>query len=161
MAWLLASLALSLLLLLAAAKAHGRQVRLERELEGHHEVVFGGDNPPYVVALWRRDRIRVWGAALLAALLLVALLVLGDAGRLPYPRVFAEDPTFGASLLLVPLWSLTAGFVVSGAWSLHSLARRMEEKGAAPAWRAQARRGSLLWWGIVAALAAAVAFLSA
>ena len=44
--------------LLVAAKAHGRQVRLEREAAGYHEVVFGGTNPPFVDALWRADRFR-------------------------------------------------------------------------------------------------------
>lgn len=160
MAWLLASLALGALLLLASAKAHGRQVRLERELEGHREVVFGGDNPPFVRALWRRDRIRVWSVALAAFLLLVLLLVLGDAGAAWLPGVFAQEGTFGGSLLLLPLWSLAAGFLVSGLWSLRSLARRMEEKAAEAAWRRDAARGSLLGWGVVAALAAASAVAS-
>ena len=53
--WFLA--AASLAAFLTAAKSHGRQVRLERELAGVWEVVFGGSNPPAVVAIWRTDRI--------------------------------------------------------------------------------------------------------
>src|SRR5438034_2845345 len=49
---------------LAAAKSHGRQLRLERELAGYWEVRFGGTNPPFVAALWRRDRVRFWAITL-------------------------------------------------------------------------------------------------
>src|SRR2546426_10713554 len=49
---------------LAAAKSHGRQLRLEREVAGYWEVRFGGTNPPFVAALWRRDRVRFWAITL-------------------------------------------------------------------------------------------------
>jgi hypothetical protein len=156
-----AALLLSLALLLAAAKAHGRQVRLERELEGHREVVFGGDNPPFVEALWRRDRRRFWTVVPLAALAMGAWLWLGDAGRAPLPGLFARDPTFGLSLAALVLWPLTAGFLVAGVRSAaHLRARLRERPDADPAWRREAWRGSVRWWSLVAALALAVAWLS-
>jgi len=43
-----ALLAASFVLFFVAAKFHGRQVRLERELAGHNQVTFGGKNPPFV-----------------------------------------------------------------------------------------------------------------
>lgn len=70
-AWLGALLGVGALLV--AAKAHGRQVRLEREAAGYREVVFGGENPAFVEALWRRDRRRFWGTLPFAALALGAL----------------------------------------------------------------------------------------
>lgn len=59
---------------LAAAKLHGRQLRLEREAEGIRDVVFGGANPPFVEALWRADRVRFWALAPLLALAFDAAL---------------------------------------------------------------------------------------
>ena len=58
--------------LIVAAKAHGRQVRLEREAAGYRSVVFGGKNPEFVERLWRRDRLRFWTSAPIAALALGA-----------------------------------------------------------------------------------------
>lgn len=71
---------LTLPLLLVAAKAHGRQVRLERERAGYHDVVFGGENAPFVEALWRRDRVAFWTAAPLAMVTLGALAWLAGWG---------------------------------------------------------------------------------
>src|SRR5262245_8588171 len=61
-------------LCVVAAKAHGRQLRLERELEGHHSVVFGGVNHPWVEQTWRRDRHRFWILTPLLAVTLAAVL---------------------------------------------------------------------------------------
>jgi len=47
-------------LILLAAKTHGRALRLEREKKGYHHVEFGGDNPPEVEAMWKRDRYHFW-----------------------------------------------------------------------------------------------------
>jgi len=57
------ALALGLATFLAAAKTHGRQLRLERELAGYWSVTFGGQNPPFVETLWRRERPIFWGLA--------------------------------------------------------------------------------------------------
>lgn len=182
--------AASLALLLVAAKAHGRQVRLEREREGHHEVVFGGENAPFVVALWRRDRIRFWSVAIVAAL--------AAGGLCAWLR-----PGLGWTLLAVLLWAPVAGFAAAGLASLRRLlgdavplpprnaeprkdgeqgprfaADRGEKRGhaggaesrlqggmeeeeeAQAAWRRAALRGSVGWWSAAGALALAVALLA-
>jgi hypothetical protein len=66
---------------IAAAKGHGRQVRLEREAHGVHHVVFGGTNPPLVEELWRGDRVRFWIVAPIVAVLSAAgVLFVGGGG---------------------------------------------------------------------------------
>lgn len=137
----------ALLLVVAAAKAHGRQVRLERELEGHHEVTFGGDNPPFVTALWRRDRVRFWTTAPAAGILLAVGLWWAQA----------PGATFLALLVVPPV----AGFVVAGLSSLLRLQHAMGARRVDAAWRRAAMRGSAAWWSLVALLAAAAAALGA
>lgn len=70
---------LSLVTLGVAAKTHGRQIRRERS--GYTHAVFGGDNPPFVAALWRRDRRRLWTTAAATALTMLLLIGLGHAPR--------------------------------------------------------------------------------
>ena len=100
MLWLAALLTAPLFLV--AAKAHGRQVRLEREGAGYHDVTFGGDNAPFVEALWRRDRVAFWTIAPLAALALGAILWARGAGAW--------------TLLALP-WGMVAAFLALGAAS--------------------------------------------
>ena len=116
--------------LLTAAKAHGRQIRLERESQGYHQVVFGGTNPQFVEALWRRDRIRFWSTVAIFAILLCA----------------AAWWARGAGLALVAafLWAPIGGFLVAG---LRSYAQ-------------QRGRGGPVWWlaaGVSTAVAVVVA----
>src|SRR5688500_8313789 len=74
-------LLLSALAFLAAAKTHGRQIRLERQSRGHLDVQFGtGTNPPFVEGLGRRDRIRFWS---LLSILILTVLVLTLSGIVP------------------------------------------------------------------------------
>jgi len=130
-------------LFLLAAKAHGRQVRLERERAGHHDVEFGGGrdrsrgedvsqhvrkNPPFVEALWRRDRVAFWIAAPLAA---VAMAI----------PLFAR--VGGAWALLAAPWGMIAAFLGLG---VASALRAHEAKG----W---------LWGACALALATAVVAL--
>ena len=68
MLWWLA-VAATVALILAAAKAHGRQVRLEREQQGHFRVDFRTRNPPAVEAIWRTDRRIFWPVFAVVALL--------------------------------------------------------------------------------------------
>lgn len=137
----LLALGLGLATVLLAAKAHGRQVRLEREHAGYHEVVFGGDNPPFVTALWRRDRVRFWTAfPALAGLLFVAL--------------FARHG-WGLHLALAPTWGAVGAFALAGLRSLASLRRAVRERPPDAAWQREAARGSVLWWALVAVGAAA------
>jgi len=72
-------LILGVLGFLAAAKGHGRQVRLEREAHGVHQVTFGGENPPLVQKLWRGDRVRFWSAAPLMAVVFCAAIYFSGA----------------------------------------------------------------------------------
>lgn len=138
-----------LALLLVSAKAHGRQLRLERELEGHHEVVFGGRNHPWVEALWRRDRVRFWMIVPLVALAQAGLLFLARARGLDY-----------LSLLIAPT---VVGFVSLGLVSMLRLRGALRARpDADAAWARQAWRGSATWWlGVGALLAASVGLWAA
>lgn len=114
-AWLGAILGVPALLL--AAKAHGRQVRLEREAAGYHSAVFGGENPAFVEGLWRRDRIRFWSFVPLAA------LALGAA-------IWFLRPDLVATLVAALLWAPIAGFFFAGLWT----------------WAARRGEGGAWWW---------------
>lgn len=131
------------LLLLAAAKAHGRQVRLEREARGIFTVDFRRDNDPWVEALWRRDRRVFWTAFLV--LLLVALAVAAVL-RPDWPVV-----------LLLGAAAFAGSFVVAG---LASLARFVRAGTGEAPWRRAALRGSARWWVAVGALGGVVAALA-
>ena len=128
-AWVLVGASVATLLL--AAKAHGRQLLLVREAAGFHDVAFAGDNPPFVVALWRADRRRYWSlAGAFAVLFGVGLALL----RVAAPGL----------LLAVTLWAPTAAFAAAGlAVSTRSTLR--------------ANAG---WWTAVLAAAAAVGGLA-
>ena len=49
-------LVLAVLSFLAAAKLHGRQLRLERVAQGHLSVRFDRPNAPWVEARWKEER---------------------------------------------------------------------------------------------------------
>lgn len=143
----LLSLAASFILLLLAAKAHGRQVRLERETRGYHRVDFTADNSPWVEALWARDRRTYWGTAGLAAVGLLAARFGPWGAPLPLPLGAPADAWVDAALVLA--WAGFAAFTVAG---LASLARLLRE---APArartdesWASAALGGSAFWWAI-------------
>jgi hypothetical protein len=106
---------------LLAAKAHGRQLRLEREKEGILSVTFGGKNPPFVEALWARERWLFWGCTVLLALGAAVLLWRTEL----QPNAFAV-------LALCP----TAAFCVTGFLSF---------------FRQGAPMSSLPWWGVALA----------
>ena len=125
---------LSIVTLGVAAKTHGRQIRRERERAGYTHVTFGGDNPPFVTALWRRDRVRLWTTAATTALAMLLLIGLGHA------------PANG---LLGAVWSLVflpmlAGFVLSGLASSRRLAR------SGPCGSCS---GGFAWWSLLSLLA--------
>src|SRR5262249_38071286 len=63
---------LGVLGLVLAAKAHGRELRLEREAFGIRSVVFCGVNPPQVESLWSAERLRFWVLAPLVILAVAA-----------------------------------------------------------------------------------------
>ncbi|MCA9657139.1 MAG: hypothetical protein KC486_02240, partial [Myxococcales bacterium] len=117
------------------AKAHGRELRLEREAAGVAEVFFGdlSRNPPVVEALWAAERLRFWVLAPLLALALVALL---------HHIGWSKGQLAIAGLLWAPTLALTvlgvASFARAGGL----------DRGAVV--------GSVLWWALVAAAAAFV-----
>lgn len=112
--------------LLAAAKAHGRQVRLEREAAGYHSVVFGGENPEFVERLWRRDRLRFWTFVPLAAILFGSV-------------AWTFSSAWGLAALAALLWAPIAGFFFAGLWT----------------YGAQGGQGGPWWWLGATALAVA------
>jgi hypothetical protein len=122
----------ALALVLAAAKAHGRQLRLEREQAGHPEANFRGPNDPWVETLWRNDRIGFW----------TLCLALGAAG-LFWSLAGPLWERFPISLA----WAFAGAFFVMGVQSLWRLADK-DERG----WESNAIGTSFLWWTLVALL---------
>ena len=133
-------LVLSVVTFLVAAKTHGRQVRLERERAGHTRVVFGGENPPFVEALWKRDRIRFWSTAALVFALGAVLVLAG----LPRPL---GGGTLGAAWTMLFLPLVTA-FVVCGS---ASLAGFLATRAVDPRFTSETLPGSAAWWSLVLA----------
>lgn len=137
-----AAAAATLALILAAAKTHGRQVRLEREARGHMHVDFRSVNDAWVEGLWRRDRHWFWPTfGILAVALASASLWLQAWIWVPFTLA----------------WAFASAFMVAGAASLGRFLRDQAGEGA---WRRQAIRESVGWWSAVAAAAAGVAVLS-
>ncbi len=144
----------SIALFFASAKAHGRQLRLEREFEGHYSVQFGGKNHPWVDALWRAERWRFW--CLLAACE-IALLALS----LKHP--------FSWKLLLVAMgWIPAFAFSITGGLSLLRLTKAIIARSRSstshinlrPDWAVTAIITSSLWWILVLILVLAATILS-
>jgi len=126
----------SLATFLLAAKAHGRELRLEREAAGILRVVFGGDNPAFVDALWAAERLRFWIATPLLSLTLAVALVIAGASR---------STIAFASLL----WAPAVVFMVLG---LSSIVR-------AGGCERVGLTGSIGWWSLVVGGFAIVALL--
>jgi hypothetical protein len=161
---LFALIALSVALFLAAAKTHGRQMRLERELAGYFHVTFGARNAPWVEAHWRRDRFRFWPlAAALAALAALATLAWGFTA----PAAGSRTATL---VLAALLWAPAVSFATSAALSAARLARALGDPGndgggawdpdARARWAHAAWAGSALWAVLTLALALAAVLLA-
>jgi hypothetical protein len=128
--------AASLATFILAAKAHGRELRLEREAAGVFKAVFGGDNPALVEALWSAERLRFWIATpLLAVTLAVALIIAG-----------ASRSTIAFASLL---WAPAVTFMVLGLCSILRAGGCGRED----------LNGSIAWWALVVGGFALVAFL--
>lgn len=89
----------SIVAFLLAAKAHGREIRLVREAAGHHSVVFGRSNGPFVDALWDRERLVFW---VIAGVVFVAVAIVCSAlsvsmGRAVWAALFV--PSIAAFVL--------------------------------------------------------------
>ncbi|MDB5050579.1 MAG: hypothetical protein JWO30_3650 [Fibrobacteres bacterium] len=155
-------LAGSLALILVAAKAHGRQLRLERERAGYWDAVFGGENPEWVEALWRRERILFWSAAAGAAL--IGLAYAWAASRHLWPMPLPDQdgiPPPWALLLLAAAWPFAFAFILTG---LASIARLAASLGSGPTpsqtWLRNAWVGTAGWWALTLALALWIGFAS-
>ncbi len=129
---------LLIFLFLASAKSHGRQLRLERELEGHWKVTFGAQNHPWVEALWKRDRIEYWVVAGFAAAL---LFIAWKTWSFSVVKLIA---------LAIPAPMITA-FITTGLLSAYRLSTRLAHAPNAE-WLRSAIWGSVSWWGLTATL---------
>jgi hypothetical protein len=142
-----------------AAKAHGQQIRLERELAGYHHVVFGGSNPAFVEALWRADRVRYWSTAVGLALGVLALSALTRAQGWGWPFLGGGG---GAVAWLVVCGAPVVAFLTCGLWSLtrflHAVSAKLEGTVDAE-WVRDSLQGSA-WWFTAAVLATALALFA-
>lgn len=133
------------LLVLAAAKAHGRQVRLARERFGIRDVDFRRDNGPIVEGIWRRDRALFWTGAGSAAAFLIPSAALGLA--------FTRWPVAGAVGIAAVL-AFVAGFVFAG--GVEFVRHTVRHGPADPPTLPLDRQASLGWWALVAMAGALV-----
>ena len=134
---------LLILTFLSAAKSHGRQYRLERELNGYWIVSFRIRNDPWVEKFWLQQRVLYWSVASLTAIVLSARRVaFRKSGRMVW-----------FLLLLVPV-SMIVAFVVMGVISAARLALHLGGGEYAPSqqWLQAAIWGSLGWWILTAGL---------
>lgn len=159
-------LALGAATFLAAAKAHGRQLRLERELAGYWHVTFGAQNPAFVEALWRRERLLYWSLAAALAIVTIGFRVLASrvAWSLPVDGTQARPSVIGALIfhVLVPL---IVAFIATGFLSLSRFAAAARSDQAASNtrpqdWLSQAAWGSAGWWLLTIAMGSALCFLA-
>jgi len=120
---------------LLAAKAHGRELRLERQAAGFQHIAFGSpDMPPFVQAMWHRERVSFWTVTVLLAIVVGAKLLASDAAR-------------GATALVMLTWVPAASFLGLGLWSLWRKGLSTDGAG-----------GSLAWWSLVVGAFVASAF---
>ena len=162
--WLV--LALGAIAFLIAAKTHGRQLRLERELAGHWHVTFGRSNGAWIDALWRRERIIFWSAVV--ALFVCASVFRALASRFGWQLPLADGDgraSWSGAILLYVLVPFTGAFIVSGALSLARFTRadhtaRIGDTARSATWLASASWGSVAWWVATLALVAIVVGLA-
>ncbi len=164
-------LGLGVVLLFLSAKSHGRQIRLEREREGYMEVDFMKENPPWVEALWRKDRRRYWATVPVA----IAVLLLLGVPTLPL-RFGTEplgNPILGTIIVAGFLWPLVVAFTSNGIQSALRLRTALNQGGRdrpegppehpeSTPWRRAARRVTIWYWALVLAIggvAVVVAFI--
>lgn len=139
---------LLVLLFLSAAKSHGRQYRLERELQGFWTVSFTSENDPWVERFWFRQRVVYWSLASFVALSMVMIL------RFKTKKTNLAGKRWMLFALLSFISSMIAAFIVSGLVSMvrlfWKLARNVPAPG--PEWLANAVWGSIGWWFVTVLL---------
>jgi hypothetical protein len=145
---------------LVAAKTHGRQLRLERELTGYWHVTFGAQNPAFVEALWRRERFLYWSVAAILAACTIAFRLLAPRFEWPLPLVATSGGrSILVALLLHVVAPLTAAFVVTGLLSVvrFVLAARAGSEATAARpddWMSGALWGTAGWWALTLVMCA-------
>ena len=137
---------LLILLFLSAAKSHGRQHRLERELAGYWNVSFKSENDPWVERFWLRQRVLYWSLASFVSLFIFLRLKKKKA-NLNWKKwiVFAVP-----SVIL----SMIAAFTVTGLLSMMRLFWNLAQNEPPPGseWVTNAVFGSIAWWLTTAVL---------
>lgn len=152
-----AVLLLGVVTFVVAAKAHGRQLRLERELLGYWKVSFGGLNPPFIDALWRRERFAFWSleGAVLGVTVFGRALV-PDVLTAPLPD--GAGGSFHGAVLLHGVLPPIVAFLATGLWSAVRCA--LPARGAVTAigaplgWRPGTLTGLIGWWALALGLVA-------
>jgi hypothetical protein len=139
---------LLVLAFLSAAKSHGRQHRLERELEGHWKVSFTSENHPWVERFWFRHRVLYWSIASVTAIIMIALLkqsLFGNYGK--WQWILSGLFTIGGSMIVA--------FVVTGLVSWARLVAKLSRNPAAASseWLDNLHLINLGWWLLTASLA--------
>jgi len=146
---------------LAAAKAHGRQLRLERELEGHDAVDFRRENHPWVEALWRQDRRRFWPTAAVAGVVFGLYTWLAPGVGAPRPDFGGRQPLVLALLVNTVVVGMSVAFTSNGVASalrfraalkrpVGEETRRDVVERERARWLNDALRGTWIWWAVVA-----------
>ena len=136
---------LLVLAFLSAAKSHGRQHRLERELEGHWQVSFTSENHPWVERFWFQQRIVYWSMATITAIVLVKQFLFRKNGKLHW--IVSSLFTIGISMIVA--------FVVTGLLSWARLTFKLFRNPtlASPEWFENMHLISLGWWLLTSLLA--------
>ena len=135
---------LLVLAFLSAAKSHGRQHRLERELEGHWKVSFTSENHPWVERFWFRQRIVYWSIATITAIVLLKQFLFSKNSKLHW--IVSGVITIGISMIVA--------FVVTGllSWARLSLKLLRNPALASSEWLENLQLISLGWWLLTALL---------
>jgi hypothetical protein len=142
---------------LLAAKAHGHQLRLERQLAGFWQVSFRAPNDPWVEALWQRERLAFWVVALVLAAAGLAYSLYGV--RAGWPQLLAREGSRWSGwglFLAVVAWPAIVAFAGTGIASfVRFLARRSDAD-----WMARAVWASVGWWAATLVIGLALLLLA-
>ena len=117
---------------LISAKTHGRQHRLERELEGHWSVSFSTRNHPWVESFWFRQRVIYWVIVAVTATVLITK---------KWGKIYFRIPvSFAGSMIIA--------FILTGLMSTLRLAIKLTESASIPGgeWLHNAIWGSAVYW---------------
>jgi len=135
---------------LSSAKTHGRQHRLERELQGHWTVSFTSrsQNHPWVERFWFRQRLVYWSLASITAGLLLAGRFRSNGSRWKLYAVKNYGKwAWTLFLIMTVLSSMIVAFAATGLLSAMRIALKLNKIPSPGAdWLQGAIWGSLGWW---------------